>query len=66
VIAFENHLDYRASEIACVIDAVGSRALRANLDTANPVAVIEDPVDAAKAVGRYAVMVTSKIFGSRQ
>jgi sugar phosphate isomerase/epimerase len=62
VIAFENHLDYRASEIARVIDAVGSRALRANLDTANPVAVIEDPVDAARAVGRYAVMAHLKDF----
>lgn len=62
LIAFENHLDYRASEIARVIQAVNSPALRANLDTSNPVGVIEDPVDAARAVGRYAVMAHLKDF----
>jgi sugar phosphate isomerase/epimerase len=61
-IAFENHQDYRASEIAAVIEGVGSPALRANLDTANPVAVIEDPLAAARSVGRYAVMVHLKDF----
>jgi sugar phosphate isomerase/epimerase len=61
-IAFENHQDYRASEVAAVIEGVGSPALRANFDTANPVAVIEDPVAAARSVGRYAVMVHLKDF----
>lgn len=61
-IAFENHQDYRASEIAAVIDGVGSPALRTNFDTGNPVAVVEDPVDAARAVGRHAVMVHLKDF----
>jgi len=62
VIAFENHLDYRASEIARVIQGVGSPALRANFDTGNPVGVVEDPVEAAKAVARYAVMAHLKDF----
>jgi len=61
-IAFENHQDYRASEVAAVIEGVGSPALRANFDTANPVAVVEDPLEAARAVGRYAVMVHLKDF----
>jgi sugar phosphate isomerase/epimerase len=61
-IAFENHQDYRASEVAAVIEGVGSPALRANFDTGNPVAVIEDPLEAARAVGRYAVMVHLKDF----
>ena len=50
VIAFENHQDYRASEVARVVAGVNSPAMRANFDTANPVAVIEDPVDAARAI----------------
>ena len=60
--AFENHLDYRASEIARVIEAVNSPALRANFDTGNPVGIIEDPVDAAKAVACYTVMPHLKDF----
>jgi sugar phosphate isomerase/epimerase len=56
VIAVENHADYRCSEIAQVLEAVNSPSLRANLDTGNPVCVIEDPVEAAKAVARYAVV----------
>jgi len=62
VLAFENHLDYRASEIAQVVEGVGSPALRVNFDTANPIAVIEDPVDAARRVARYAVMSHVKDF----
>lgn len=62
LIAFENHLDYRASEIARVIEAVNSPALRANFDTGNPVGVIEDPVDAVKAVACYTVMAHLKDF----
>jgi sugar phosphate isomerase/epimerase len=62
VIAFENHQDYRCSEIARVIEAVASPALRANFDTANPVAVIEDPVDAAASIGAHSVMAHLKDF----
>jgi sugar phosphate isomerase/epimerase len=62
VIAFENHLDYRASEVAAVIERVGSPALRTNFDTANPIGVIEDPVEAARRVARYAVMCHLKDF----
>ncbi len=62
VIAFENHQDYRASEIARVIEGVGSKALRANFDTANPVSVIEDPLDAANSIACHAVMAHLKDF----
>jgi sugar phosphate isomerase/epimerase len=62
VIAFENHLDYRASEVAQVVAGVGSPALRANFDTANPVGVIEDPVDAARAIAPHTVMAHLKDF----
>lgn len=62
VIAFENHLDFRTDEIIRVIEQVGSPALRMNFDTANPIGVIEDPVEAAHRAARYAVMVHLKDF----
>ena len=56
VMAFENHMDYRCSEIAQVIESVASPWLRVNFDFANSLSVIEDPVDAVKAVARWTVM----------
>jgi sugar phosphate isomerase/epimerase len=56
VIALENHLDYRCSELAIVLAAVDSPWLRMNFDFANSLAVIEDPVDAARAVAPWTVM----------
>jgi sugar phosphate isomerase/epimerase len=55
VLALENHADYRGYEIVEVIDAVDSPSLRASFDSANPLAVCEDPVDAAKVMAPYAV-----------
>jgi len=54
--AFENHMDYRCSEIAWVVEGVNSRWLRVNFDFANSLSVIEDPVDAVKAVAKWTVM----------
>ena len=62
IAAMENHLDYRCSEIAQVIDAVASPWVRMMLDTGNSIGVIEDPVDAAKAVAKYTVMVHFKDY----
>ena len=56
VMALENHMDYRCSEIAVVIEGVDSPWLRVNFDFANSFSVIEDPVDAVKAVARWTVM----------
>jgi len=56
VLAFENHMDYRCSEIAIVVAEVNSPWLRVNFDFANSFSVIEDPVDAAKAVARWTIM----------
>ncbi len=53
-IALENHCDYRGSEIAQVIQAVDSHALRAALDTGNPFTSFEDPLDAAQALAPLA------------
>lgn len=62
VVAMENHLDYRCSELVRVVEAVGSPHLRMNFDTANPVGVIEDPLDAARVAAPYTVMGHLKDF----
>jgi 3-oxoisoapionate decarboxylase len=52
-LAIENHADYRGSELAAVLRRVGSPAVGARLDTANPYAVIEEPWAAAEALAPY-------------
>ena len=54
-LAFENHLDYRISEVVRVVQGVDSPYLGINFDTGNPVAVIEDPLVAARAAAPYAI-----------
>ncbi|HEX2185980.1 MAG TPA: sugar phosphate isomerase/epimerase family protein [Chloroflexota bacterium] len=52
-LAIENHADYRGYELAAVLERVGSPAVGARLDTANPYAVIEEPLAAAQALAPY-------------
>jgi sugar phosphate isomerase/epimerase len=52
-LAIENHADYRGHELAAVLRRVGSPAVGARLDTANPYAVIEEPLAAAEALAPY-------------
>ena len=56
VLAFENHMDYRISEIVQVVEAVDSPWLRINYDFANCYSVVEDQVDAAHLAAPYTVM----------
>ena len=56
VMALENHMDYRCTEIAEIISEVDSPWLRVNFDFANSYSVIEDPLDAACAVAEWTVM----------
>lgn len=56
VLAFENHMDYRISEIVQVVEGVNSPCLRINYDTANSWSVIEDAVEAAHLAAPYTVM----------
>jgi sugar phosphate isomerase/epimerase len=56
VLAWENHLDYRASEVVEIIEAVGSPNLRFLFDMGNTFPVCEDPVDAARIAAPYAVL----------
>jgi sugar phosphate isomerase/epimerase len=60
VLAFENHLDYRAREIVQVIKAIDSTNLRFLFDTGNTLTVCEDPVDAAYDAAPYTVLVHLK------
>lgn len=45
-LAVENHIDYNSDEIRQLIDAVGSDHFGINLDTANFLRVLDDPVEA--------------------
>jgi sugar phosphate isomerase/epimerase len=60
VLAFENHLDYRAKEVVEIIEAIDSPNLRFLFDTGNPFSVCEDPVDAAEVAAPYTVLVHVK------
>ncbi len=60
VLAFENHLDYRAREIVQIIKAIDSPNLRFLFDTGNTLTVCEDPVDAAYDAAPYTVLVHLK------
>lgn len=60
VLAFENHLDYRAKEIVEVIEAIDSPNLRFLFDTGNPFSVCEDPWEAAETAAPYTVLVHVK------
>lgn len=60
VLALENHYDYRASEILRVIEAVQSPSLRSLLDVGSPFAVCEEPVEAARLLAPYVVLVHVK------
>jgi sugar phosphate isomerase/epimerase len=55
VLALENHADYRGHEVAAIVAEVGSPGLGVRLDTANPYAVIEEPVAAAEALAPLTV-----------
>ena len=55
VLALENHMDYRLSELVRVVEGVDSEWVRINMDTGNTIGVIEDPLDGARAAATYAV-----------
>ncbi len=53
IITMELHVDLTSLELVRIIDAVDSAHIRANLDTANALGLLEDPVDAARALAPY-------------
>jgi sugar phosphate isomerase/epimerase len=52
-LAVENHIDYNSEEILRLIDAVGSEYFGVNLDTANFIRVLDDPVEATRKLARH-------------
>ena len=63
-LALENHglMAGRSDQVRQVIDAVGSSALRANIDTGNFLLVNQNPTDAARDLAPLAALVHLKDF----
>ena len=61
-LAFENHMDYRLSEVVAIVEGLGSEFARITLDTANPFLVLEDPLQGARRAAPYTVAVHLKDF----
>jgi len=63
-LALENHglMAGRSDQVRQVIDAVGSEALRANIDTGNFLLVNQNPTDAARDLAPLAALVHLKDF----
>ncbi len=54
-ITVELHVDLTTRELERLIQAVDSPSVRVNLDTANPLGLLEDPVEAARVLAPYTV-----------
>ncbi len=52
-LAVENHIDYNSDEIKWLIDEVGSDYFGINLDTANFIRVLDDPVEATRKLAKH-------------
>lgn len=52
-LAVENHIDYNSDEIKWLIDEVGSEWFGINLDTANFIRVLDDPVEATRKLAKH-------------
>ena len=53
IITMELHVDLTALELLHIIEEVNSLHVRVNLDTANALGLLEDPVDAARPLAPY-------------
>lgn len=52
-LAVENHIDYNADEILWLIEQVGSEHFGVNLDTANFLRVLDDPLEATRKLAKH-------------
>ena len=52
-LAVENHIDYNSDEIKWLIDEIGSDYFGINLDTANFIRVLDDPVEATRKLAKH-------------
>jgi len=53
MITLELHVDLTSLELLHIVEAVDSAHVRVNLDTANALGLLEDPVDAARTLAPY-------------
>ena len=60
VIAWENHMDYRLSDIVEVVGEIDSPWLRITMDTGNPYLFMEDSLESAKLAAKYLVVAHAK------
>jgi len=61
-LAFENHMDYRLSEVVALVEGLGSEFARITLDTANSFLVLEDPLEGARKAAPYTAALHMKDF----
>ncbi len=54
IVTMEIHVDLWSTELVSILEDVNSPAVRANMDTANPLGLVEDPVEAARNLAPYA------------
>ncbi len=59
-LAVENHIDYNSDEILWLIEQVGSEYFGVNLDTANFLRVLDDPVEATRKLAKHVFAVHVK------
>jgi sugar phosphate isomerase/epimerase len=65
-VAFENHGDLQARELASIIDGIDSDRVRVNFDNGNPFLSFEDPLEAARVLGPKTVCVHLKDYARTQ
>lgn len=63
VLAVENHKDFRAEELADVLKTISSNLLGICLDTGNNIALLENPLETAKALAKWTRTVHLKDMG---
>ena len=61
-LAFENHMDYRLSEVVALVEGLDSEFAQITLDTANSFLVLEDPLEGARLAAPYTVALHMKDF----
>lgn len=65
IMVTEAHMDYRCADLLEVMATVDSPHLRHCFDFANPITVVEDPLDAVKLVAPYTVVTHIKDMHAR-
>lgn len=53
IVTMEIHVDLWSTELVRILEDVNSPAVRANMDTANPLGLLEDPVEATRNLAPY-------------